>query len=65
MKNYVYPSEPRGTRTKNIPNTVMLKDKEGFAYCEAGQDESFLINGNPEEQEILCNKILGSLDNST
>lgn len=64
-KTYVYPSEPRGTRTKNIPDTLMLKDKEGFAYCEGGQDKSFFINGNPEEQETLCNKILESLNSST
>jgi len=64
-KTYVYPSEPRGTRSRNIPDALMLRNKQGFAYCEAGQNGSFVIDGNPEEQETLWNKVLEVLNSST
>jgi len=61
-KTYVYPSEPRGTRTKAIPEALMLRERKCFAYYQ--QEGIIIIDGPVKEQEIIWNRILDNADTS-
>ncbi len=51
-------------KKRDIAGALMLKSREGFAYCETGENKRFVVNGSPEEQETLCNEVLEILNSS-